>query len=96
METLVSRTIDKNDLSKISFIKNDVLLDENDALIRLQKLNKALILGNLHKTSVKIEFMNAEGELLNTVGTVWAVTEKNVLLKKNYHIPIKSIVKVAI
>jgi hypothetical protein len=43
---------------------------------------------------VRIYFINALGEHMETEGTVWAVTEKYVMLKGGNTIPIRAINKV--
>lgn len=94
MELRQSTKLDKLQLTNLSFSKTDVLNDNTDRFIRNFELNRALRLGNTYKQSVRIYFINALGEHLETEGTVWAVTEKYVMLKGGNTIPIRAIRKV--
>jgi hypothetical protein len=94
MELRQSTKLDKLQLTNLSFSKTDVLSDNTDRFIRNFELNRALRLGNTYKQSVRIYFINALGEHMETEGTVWAVTEKYVMLKGGNTIPIRAIRKV--
>jgi hypothetical protein len=94
MELRQSTKLDKLQLTNLSFSKTDVLSDNTDRFIRNFELNRALRLGNTYKQSVRIYFINALGEHMETEGTVWAVTEKYVMLKGGNTIPIRAINKV--
>lgn len=88
--------IDKLQVSSQSFWPTEILQNPADRNIRQYELNRALTLGNLYKHSVKICFVDANGEQLETEATVWAVTEKYVQLKGGNYIPIRSITQVVV
>lgn len=88
--------IDKLQVSSQSFCPSEILQNPADRSKRQYDLRRALSLGNLYKHSVKICFVSARGEQLETEATVWAVTENHVLLKGGNHIPIRSIYQVVI
>lgn len=94
MQVINTVKLDKLQLTDLSFSKADVLHDSSEKFIRNFELNRALRLGNTYKQSVRIYFINALGEHMETEGTVWAVTEKYVMLKGGNTIPIRAIRKV--
>lgn len=73
---------------------NDVLYFPADKDRRQKDLAKAMILGNSYKKKVRITFETTEGQKLVET-TVWATTEKNVLLKGGLFIPVSCIKEVA-
>ena len=84
------KIIDKEDIALLSFPKTDVLNDEQEIKTRLSEINRALALGNLEHSKIKIFFEDNEfKKVVDT--TVWAVTDKNVILKKGVMIPIHRI-----
>ena len=92
MDALATATnmVAKENISQLSFPKNDVLLLENERLERQSLINKAMTLGNTRKLKVKIVFEDAEG--VKTVDTtVWGVTDNNIILKQTTVIPIRRI-----
>ena len=89
-----TRYTDKSEIINIIFSNKEVLNTSEDHLNLGLDLAKALSLGNLHKQHVLITFKNDKSEILKTIVTVWAVTEKYVILKGGVSLPIKSIVKV--
>lgn len=74
----------------ISLNANDVLLTENDKKHRNRMLYLAMILGNGYKSKVKITFDTIDGPR-RVETTVWATTERNVMLKGGVTIPVQSI-----
>jgi len=86
MATLVA----KEDISQLTFPKENVLINEDNRKVLKAKIDKALKLGNALKGKVKILFEDSEG--MKTVETtIWGVTDKNILLKKTTIIPIRRI-----
>lgn len=83
--------INKENIQHMGFISMDALNNEQERSLRLQKLQRAQSLGNLYKHHVKVIFYNDKLELMQTVATVWAVTEKFIVLKGGTSIPIHSI-----
>ena len=88
--------VDKAEVAHLSFLKEEVLSIEADQMIRKHNLNRALRLGNGYKRSVLIQFENAVGEAIETEATIWAVTEKYIMLKGGAVIPIHAIFNVIV
>lgn len=84
--------IEKEDIASLKFPTTDVLDDDNEIKTRMSEINRALSLGNLEHSKIKIFFEDSESKkIVNT--TVWAVTDKNVILKQGVRIPIHRIYK---
>ncbi|MBO72500.1 MAG: hypothetical protein CMD35_02680 [Flavobacteriales bacterium] len=86
--------ITKEDIKKLKFSEEDVLTSKEDVVKRKSDLNKASALGAQSKSNIKIYFVDENGKQYKVVATVWATTEKNVSLKKEVMIPLKSIYEV--
>ena len=86
------KTIDKEDIALLKFPKTDVLDDEDEMKTRMSDINRALSLGNLEHSKIKIFFEDDESKK-KVDTTVWAVTDKNVMLKQGVMIPIHRIYK---
>ncbi len=71
----------------------DVLATEQEKKHRNRVLYLAMILGNGYKSKVKITFESIDGPRLVET-TVWATTERNVMLKGGVTIPVQSIYSV--
>ena len=86
------KIIDKEDIAFLKFPKTDVLDDVDEIKTRISDINRALSLGNLEHSKIKIFFEDTESKkIVNT--TVWAVTDKNIILKQGVMIPIHRIYK---
>ena len=84
--------IEKEDIASLKFPATDVLDDDGEVKTRISEINLALSLGNLEHSKIKIFFEDNESKkIVNT--TVWAVTDKNVVLKQGVVIPIHRIYK---
>ncbi|RVT76750.1 hypothetical protein EOD40_09640 [Flavobacterium sufflavum] len=84
--------IEKEDIASLKFPATDVLEDTGEIKTRISEINRALSLGNLEHSKIKIFFEDNESKkIVNT--TVWAVTDKNVILKQGVMIPIHRIYK---
>jgi len=94
MQTTKITKVDKSQVAGTSFSSYEVLSNPADRYIRQHELNRALKLGNNYKHPVKIDFVDAGGQIQETEATVWAVTEKFVMVKGGHCIPIRSIFKV--
>ena len=86
--------IDKYDLNQITYTKREVLDDHEEREDRLREIQRGMRLGNTHKLPTRIIFETEEGDIKETEATIWAVTEKRVLLKNDLSIPIRSIFSV--
>ena len=84
--------IEKEDIASLKFPATDVLDDDGEVKTRISEINRDLSLGNLEHSKIKIFFEDNESKkIVNT--TVWAVTDKNVVLKQGVVIPIHRIYK---
>ena len=95
MEQYSAMVIPKENVNNYSFVVKEVLATNNDIIQRKIDLNRALILGNAYRRKVKIIFETTKG-LCQVETTIWAVTEKNIILKGGKLIPIPSIHKVRV
>ncbi|TBX66583.1 hypothetical protein EZL74_10395 [Flavobacterium silvisoli] len=87
-------TIDKEKIQLLSFPSSDVLESREEIQQRFFDLNRALALGNLEHSKIKIYFEdNQSKKVVET--TVWAVTDQRVILKQGHSIPINRIYKSA-
>ncbi len=85
--------IDKETVPCLNFPHNEVLETIEAKKIRNQVLNRASILGNIDRTKMHIVFKDSLG-LKKIHTTIWAVTDKYVILKGASLIPLHRIVKV--
>lgn len=83
--------IQKEAISGINFLKTDVIHKPALRQSRLFKLNRALLLGNLHHSKVSIIFKTEEGLPQKVITTIWAVSEDFILLKGGIFLPVKAI-----
>ena len=84
----------KEYLYVLRFPEDDVIKDKPSKKVRLFYLNRAMRLGNLAKNKVTIYFKDSCEKLIRIRTTVWAVTSKDVVLKKGATIPLHRIVAV--
>lgn len=86
--------VEKEEIHDLHFPKCDVLDDRYDKSQRYSELNRALALGNLEHSKIKIFFEdNVSKKVVET--TVWGVTDNSVILKQGIGIPINRIYKSA-
>ena len=84
--------IEKEDIGSLHFPEIDVLEDKDAINQRNSDLDRALSLGNLEHSKIKIYFEdNQSKKMVET--TIWGVTDKRVILKKGVVIPINRIYK---
>jgi len=87
--------IEKESVGSIHFPAEEILATENERSSRREGIDRAISLGNLEHYKVKIYFADDNGEkVVHT--TIWAVTDKSILLKQNVVIPIHRIIKLEI
>ena len=86
------KIIDKEDIVLLKFPTTDVLDDVDEIKTRISDINRALSLGNLEHSKIKIFFEDNESKKIVDT-TVWGVTDKNVMLKQGVMIPIHRIYK---
>jgi len=93
--TSTFENIDKEKIESLKFPTNEVLTDQVAIKERETELNRALTLGNLEHTKIKIYF---EDDLSKKIveTTVWGVTDKRVILKQGVVIPIHRVHKISL
>lgn len=82
--------IEKEEISQLRFPAEEVLIDAALRTDRRSALDKALSLGNLEHSKIKIYFVDDTSEKVVET-TVWGVTDKRVILKQGIVIPINRI-----
>lgn len=93
MEPVKLNVIEKENIKGLQFKGAEVLSDVNAQKVRASELHRGMLLGNAYKSKVKIIFESIAGmNMVNT--TIWATTDKNVVLKGGLLIPICSIIEV--
>ena len=95
MITTTFETIDKENIENLKFPKEEVLFDEEAITERQTALDRALSLGNLEHSKIKIYFEDDQSKKLVET-TVWGVTDKRVILKQGVVIPINRVHKISI
>lgn len=82
--------IEKEMIENLRFPSSEVLNDSAKIKERNADLERALSLGNLEHSKIKIYFEDEQScKIVET--TVWAVTDKRVILKQGVGIPINRI-----
>jgi hypothetical protein len=79
--------IEKEKIEDLKFPAKEVLNDTDKIRERKNDLERALALGNLEHTKIKI-FFEDENSRKVVETTVWGVTDKRVILKQGVVIPI--------
>lgn len=93
MEAAQYQLIDKEAIANLQFPEADVLTTEQAKTERTSDLNRAMTLGNMEQTKIRIYFEDDKSlKLVDT--TVWGITDKRVILKQGIVIPIHRIYKV--
>lgn len=87
--------IQKEEISKYHFVHKEVLDTPEERRVRFANLSKAMILGNAHKSKVKIVFETEEGSKAVET-TIWSTDENEITLKGGINIPMQSIREVFI
>lgn len=91
--TLTPIRIEKEEISNLNFPKTSVPKTPDELKLLKHSLKRAMILGNLHRYKIKIVFKDDEN-LKEVFTTVWAVGDKNIVLKQGTIIPINRIVSI--
>jgi uncharacterized protein (UPF0248 family) len=87
--------IEKEQVPMLRFPHEEVLKSKDMVRLRQAELQKAMTLGNLEHSKIKIVFEDSEG-LKQIETTVWGVTDKRIILKQGVVIPIHRIHEVKI
>ena len=85
--------IEKENIPSLFFPSNSVERTKEDLKVLVRKLRRSMMLGNVHRTKMRIQFEDEEG-LKEVRTTIWAVGDRNIVLKKGVLIPINRIVDV--
>ena len=93
--TATFETIAKEKIETLKFPNDEVLKDKDLIKEREFELNRALALGNLEHTKIKIYFEDDKSRKLVET-TVWGVTDKRVILKQGVVIPINRVHKISL
>ncbi|HAD96260.1 MAG TPA: hypothetical protein DCG19_02580 [Cryomorphaceae bacterium] len=88
-------TIEKETINELIFPAQEVLSNRESIRERLFSLHRATSLGNLDKHKVTIIFEDSEG-LKKVCTTIWAMTDRKILLKAGRSIPVSRIHSVII
>lgn len=87
--------IEKEAISDLKFPNEEVLTDKDKIKERMADLNRALTLGNLERSKIKIFFEdNVSCKMVET--TVWGLTDKRIILKQGVVIPIHRVHQIKI
>lgn len=87
--------IEKEKIETLKFPHDEVLTDEDLIKERNSELSRALSLGNLEHTKIKIYFEDDKSRK-SVETTVWGVTDKRVILKQGVVIPINRVHKISL
>lgn len=82
--------IEKEKILDLKFSENEVLKSKEDIMTRARNLERALKLGNLQHSKIKIVFEDIQG-IKQVETTIWGVTDKRIILKHGVLIPIHCI-----
>lgn len=86
--------IEKEQVKSLSFPNADVLGSKEQIQERISELNRAMALGNLEHSKIKIYFEDSQSKKVIET-TVWALTDEQIVLKQGCVIPINRIYKSA-
>lgn len=91
--TYATQVIEKEAIPSLHFPQEPIDKSKDQLLILKKKLRRSMILGNVHRTKMRIIFEDEEG-LKEVQTTIWAVGDRNIVLKKGVVIPIHRLVDV--
>ncbi len=95
MTAALTQRIEKELISSCTFVNAFNAISVELRKLNDKKLFRAMLLGNGFRNKVKIYFTTTEGERMVET-TVWAFTERFVILKGNIFIPVEAISNVAL
>ena len=78
--------VEKELIEKLNFPNKEVLSTRDDIRKRYSSLRRALYLGNLERTKIKILFEDDKA-LKCVFTTIWGLTDQRVILKKGVVLP---------
>lgn len=93
--TATFEKIEKESIETLKFPNTEVLSDKDLIKERESDLTRAMSLGNLEHSKIKIYFEDDQSRKVVET-TVWGVTDKRVILKQGVVIPINRIHKISV
>jgi len=90
---ITSLPVEKEYIGNLYFPVQEVLSSQDEIKQRKADAERGSFLGNGYKSKVLIYFKDIEG-LKHVETTIWAVTDKRVILKNNVTIPLHRIIRV--
>ncbi len=87
--------VSKESIANLSFPAAEVLQSREEIKNRMLDLERATTLGNVEQTKIKIIFEDTES-IKQVETTIWATTDKRIILKGGVVIPISRIHEVKI
>jgi hypothetical protein len=91
--TLKPTIIEKEIIPNLLFPSKPIDRSKDEMKKLVLKLKRSMILGNIDRTKMRIIFEDNEG-IKEVRTTIWAVGDKNIVLKKGVTIPINRLVDV--
>jgi hypothetical protein len=85
--------IEKESIPSLFFPSSSVDRTKEDLKVLVRKLRRSMMLGNVYRTKMRIQFEDEDG-LKEVRTTIWAVGDRNIVLKKGVLIPINRVVDV--
>ena len=89
----LTETIEREGLNRCSFRKPAFRFTDHEIRERNQRLYLAMLMGNNYSSEARIVFNTLEG-YKEVWSTIWATTEKFILLKGGNTIPLEAIAEV--
>lgn len=93
VDTYSTVVIEKESIPTLNFPTDPVRKSKEQLQVLKNKLKRSMILGNVHRTKMRIIFEDETGKK-EVQTTIWAVGDKNIVLKKGIIIPIHRLVDV--
>jgi uncharacterized protein (UPF0248 family) len=91
--TLKPTIVEKEIIPNLLFPSQPLDKSKEEMKKLIQKLKRSMMLGNIDRTKMRIIFEDSEG-VKEVRTTVWAVGDKNIVLKKGVTIPINRLIDV--
>ena len=92
-DTMTTQLIEKEMIPSLRFPTSAIERTADERKILMSKLRRSMILGNIHRTKMRIRFQDDQG-IKEVRTTIWAVGDKNIVLKKGVIIPINRLIDV--
>lgn len=86
-------SVPKEQVNDLRFPSSEVLKNQDDIRKRRVDLERAVMLGNVEKSKVRVVFEDEIG-LKYVETTVWSITDDRVILKGDGSIPLKRVLQV--